>query len=207
MPYSDIYLYSPLTIKSVKEGHNRAILLEFILAELIHAMESDKKEDPLDFVFATSACFFPADFSLEVGCLNKVGDHAKLLPYAFPTLKSSIHAFNKTQTKVFDTVYAKKKMGVDLSHEELLMGLREIYYELVPFLIACKESEDLLLFLLKNSEEIGTLGGSENVGRLLMKMFPEGHDKIAHLIRRGYQAKGDQKLLEEMDRIQSHYEK
>ena len=83
MPYSDIYLYSPLSTESVKSSDGKALLLQFVLSELFHCADSDKKEDPLEFVFSTPACFFPFDWSYEVGCLNKVGEHAGLLSHAF----------------------------------------------------------------------------------------------------------------------------
>ncbi|NGX38181.1 MAG: hypothetical protein K1000chlam2_01353 [Chlamydiae bacterium] len=206
MPYSDIYLYSPLSIKTVKEGHNRALLLQFILSEIFHALDAEKKEDPLEFVFSSPACFFPYDWSYEVGCLNKIGEHSKLLNHAFPKLHASTEAFENCLDDILTKVLARKKLHEPLPTEELLKDLNALYTHLEPFLIACKDSEDLLLFLFKNSEEIGELVNPENFHMLLKKMFPEGLEAISHLIRCEYQKRGFQSIMPEIDRILSHYE-
>jgi len=206
MPYSDIYLYSPLSIKTVQEGHNRALLLQFILSELFLALDANEKEDPLAFVFSSPACFFPYDWSYEVGCLNKITEHAKLLTFAFPKLKPSALAFNQITEEALTKVLSRKKMKDPLSNEELQAELLSIYLALEPFLIACKDNENLLLFLLKCSDEIKELAAPENISSILAKMYPEGTDAISHIIRKEYQARGFNAYLPEIDRILSHYE-
>ncbi|NGX47423.1 MAG: hypothetical protein K1000chlam3_00796 [Chlamydiae bacterium] len=174
MPYSDIYLYSPLSIKTVQEGHNRALLLQFILSELFHAMDAEKREDPLEFVFSSPACFFPNDWSYDVGCLNKIGEHAELLPHAFPKLQESIHTFRTCLDISLADVYTRKKLRETIPTEEMQEKLHELYLHLKPFLIACKEDKDLLLFLLKNKEEMEELTHPDTFPSLLAKMVPEG---------------------------------
>lgn len=175
MPYSDIYLYSPLSIKTVQEGHNRALLLQFILSELFHAMDAGKKEDPLEFVFASPACFFPTDWSYEVGCLNKIGEHAELLPYAFPKLQEDIHTFRSSLDTALVDVYSRKKDQKNIPPEEMQEQLHELYQLIKPFLVVCKNSENLLLFLFKNREEIEELAYPGSFQSLLAIMFPEGN--------------------------------
>lgn len=206
MPYSDIYLYSPLTIKTIKEGQNRALLLQFILSELFYAMDADKKDDPLEFVFSSPACFFPYDWSYEVGSLNKIKEHAKLLPIAFPKLNKAIISFDLHLDEVLSKVLTSKNKKEEIPKEVLSADLNELYQLLQPFIIACKDSENLLLFLIKHPEEIAQLSQPENLSSLLAKMFPEGFDNISHLIRREYKSRGFHNLLPEIDRILSHYE-
>jgi len=206
MPYSDIYLYSPLTIKTIKEGKNRALLLQFILSEIFHAMDAGKNEDPLEFVFSSPACFFPYDWSYEVGSLNKISEHAQLLEAAFPKLETSTQAFNKHLEELLSKVISRKKMKDEIPHEELNRDLNELYQLLQPFFIACKENESLLLFLIKHPEEISSLSHPENLSSLLAKMFPEGLEKIAPHLRREYENRGFHNILPEIDRMISHYE-
>ena len=206
MPYSDIYLYSPLSIKTVKEGQNCALLMQFILAEVFHALDAEKKDDPLEFVFSSPACFFPYDWSYEVGCLNKIGEHAKLLSHAFPKLQECTDAFHRCLEDILSKVMARKKLHDPLPTEELFSDLNKLYGHLEPFIIACKHSEDLLLFLFKNSEEINELSKPESFQTLLTKMFPEGLDAVSHLIRSEYQKRGFHSLMPEIDEILTQYE-
>ena len=61
-----------------------------------------------------------------------------------------------------------------MPHLELMGALSELYFKLTPFLIACKESENLVLFLLKHQEEIEALSNQSGVQDLMHQMFPEG---------------------------------
>jgi len=203
MPYSDIYLYSPLSAKTVQEGQNRGLLLQFILSEIFHTMDAHKKDDPLAFVFSSPACFFPKDWSLEVGCLNKISEHAQLLPFAFGKLASSITAFDKSLKATLQKVASQKNRGEEVSPSELEGDLGNLFILLEPFLIACKESESLLVFLLKHPEEIQRLASPENLSSLLAKMYPEGLENISHIIRREYKSHSGGLQLE---KILSHYD-
>lgn len=179
MPYSDIYLYSPLSIKTVQEGHNPALLLQFILSELFHATDAGKKEDPLEFVFATPACFFPHDWSYEVGCLNKIAEHAELLPYAFSKLQVATHSFRTTLDTILVETIVRKKNQESIPRKEMLEKLHRLYTLLEPFLLSCKQSEEFLLFLMKNKDEIDELAYPGTFQALLAKMYPEGLKKVS----------------------------
>lgn len=207
MAYSDIYLYSPLSIKTVTEGHNRSLLLQFILSELFHAMDADKKDHPLEFVFSSPACFFPYDWSYEVGCLNKVSEHAELLAFAFPTLEEAYANFTQSLNEILTKVIARKKQKEKIPRAELLADLKELYTLLEPFLIECNQSESLLLFLLKSREEIDELSEPQHLTSLLKKMHPEGLDAISHLMQREYKNRGFHAMLPEIERMLSHHER
>lgn len=181
MPYSDIYLYSPLSIKTVQEGQNPSLLLQFILSELFHALDAGNREDPLEFVFSSPACFFPHDWSYEVGCLNKIGEHAELLPHAFPKLHTEIQTFRNALDHILADTYAKKKNGETIPKSAMQKQLHELYTHLQPFLIACKQSRDFLIFLIKNQEEIDELASPGTFRALIANMFPEGIEKFERL--------------------------
>ena len=118
MPYTDIYLHSPLSSNSVKHTAGKPLLLQFILSELFHCSDSDKKEDPLEFVFSTPACFFPFDWSFEVGCLNKIAEHTRLLPHAFGQMDEEIDDFLTILEAILDEVAMRKKTGKKLPHSD-----------------------------------------------------------------------------------------
>ncbi len=202
MPYSEIYLYSPLSPKTVCEGQNRALLLQFILSEIFHAKDAHQKDDPLEFVFTSPACFFPYDWSCEVGCLNKIQEHAGLLEYAFPNLQEATEQFHNHLDQILATVIAHGRAGEEISTGALRAALSQIYRYLQPFLIAEKESENLVLFLLKNADEINELDDFQS---LLKRMFPEGLESITHLMRQHYQSRGYDNLLPEIDRLMMNY--
>lgn len=207
MAYSEIYLYSPLSPKTVSEGQNRSLLLQFILSEIFHAKDAHQKDDPLEFVFSSPACFFPYDWSSEVGCLNKIQEHAELLEYAFPELQVATEQFHACLDEALLKVNARRRAGEEISTEELKSYLGELIRNLQPFLIANKDSENLLLFLLKNGDEFVELCGQESLSALFNRMHPEGLEKVAHILRQGYQSRGFDTLLPEIDRLVSAHAK
>ncbi|MBS0630052.1 MAG: hypothetical protein JSS30_07530 [Verrucomicrobia bacterium] len=202
MPYSDIYLYSPLSVKTVR--YNQPLLLQFILSELFHAMDADKKDHPLEFVFSSPACFFPYDWSYEVGCLNKINEHAELLPHAFPDYPEEVEAFRVTLGEILSKIINQKEQNKPISKTELLVDLNLLFTLLEPFLIACNQSEHLLLFLLKHNEEIDELA---KLATLLKKMAPEGLKNMAELMQREFKNRGFHALLPEIQHLVSRHER
>ena len=177
MAYSEIYLYSPLSPNTVCEGQNRALLLQFILSEIFHAKDAHKKDDPLEFVFSSPACFFPYDWSCEVGSLNKIQEHAQLLEYAFPELQEGTEQLHACLEEALKRVTMRRRDNEEISSEELQRDLAELVRNLQPFLTICKENENLLLFLLKNADEYEDLCGQNSMNALLKRLFPEGLEK------------------------------
>ena len=206
MPYSDIYLYSPLSPKSVQENGNRSLLLQFIFSELIRAKESNNKDDPLEFVFSSPACFFPYDWSYEVGCLNKICEHARLLEWAFPKMEQATSAFSGALEHSLNLINAQRKSEEEVRFEVLLEQLQTLYLHLLPFLIHCRNNESLIFFLLQNGDDIAHLAHPESLSHLLRKMFPEGLEAISHIMKKEYRARGFNALLPEIDRLLTRYE-
>lgn len=162
--------YSPLSVHSVSQPQNRAILLQFILSELFHAKDAHDKEDPMEFVFSSPACFFPYDWSYEVGCLNKIYEHSQLLEYAFPDLEEERLRFHHFLDSTLKEIAQYKKSGQDISTERLFLHIRGLYLHLKPFIYECKANENLYAFLLKNFEIIRKIVSSNDVTTLFEEM-------------------------------------
>lgn len=206
LSHSSVYLYSPFSMRTVCEDQNKALLLQFILTELLNAKDAHEKNDPLEFVFSSPACFFPFDWSYEVGCLNKIHEHALLLEYAFPSFQEERAEFQIQLEKTLSYIVKHKKNKKELDNSELLEYFRQLYLQLHPFIIACRENEGLLLFLLKNQEDICEMAGPTGLSHLFNKMFPEGLQKLTETLRTNYQDRGFTMLLTEIDRLLSPYE-
>lgn len=200
-----VHHYSPFSMRTVNEEQNRALLLQFILSELFNAKDASEKKDPIELVFSSPACFFPYDWSYEVGCLNKIHEHATLLEYAFPEFEHQTEKFCDHVDKILSFVMHHKKKNIELENGQLLAFFKELYVLLQPFLLACRENEGLLLFLLKNNNEIGEIAFPETLSSLLHAMFPEGLKRLASILRSKYQSRGFTALLAEIDRLLEPY--
>ncbi|HSX04110.1 MAG TPA: hypothetical protein VLG76_05215 [Rhabdochlamydiaceae bacterium] len=206
MSPSSVYLYSPFSMRTVGEEQNKALLLQFILTELLNAKDAHEKNDPLEFVFSSPACFFPFDWSYEVGCLNKIHEHAMLLEYAFPSQQQELVKFQNHLEQTLSYIIKHKKDKKEVDNSQLLGYFRQLYLQLFPFIIACRDNEGLLLFLLKNQEDICEMAGTDDLSHLLNSMFPEGLKKLSETLRNKYHDRGFTLLLTEIDRLLSPYE-
>jgi len=131
------------------------LILQFILHELF--------QSPDRLVKTEITAYAPLDWACDAGSYNKVLEHAGLLAYAFPGLAREAGRFL----------------------EGLHLPCQEIFVLLEPFILKCKENENLLYFLLKNQKFPGVLA-------LLEKISPQGIEKLkaavsARLRKRGFQ--------------------
>ncbi len=176
-----VSLYSPLTPKNV---HGKeALLLQFILSELIYAKDSPEGG-------SSPAYLYPYHCFNEAGWLCKICEHARLLKPAFPDLEREATAFNEA-------------LG---GQEKFLSQRSTLFSLLLPFLMSSKASETLLLFLLQHGVEIDKLARTDTLSDLLKKMQPKGHGTISQLLKKKYQARGFSALLPEIDRLLTSYE-
>lgn len=203
MMCNDIYLYSPLSIESVQEGEGRSLLLQFILFELFCCVDFIEKKAPFNLVLSTPARFFPFDWSYEVGCLNKIQEHSQLLPYAFSEMQETVDDFLTIHEAILIEL-TDKKNEQQKNGSELIKALEELFERVIPFMIACKESENLVLFLLRHSKEINALLPSGGIKSLLKHLFP---DRDFANIRNRYDLRGFSKEKEEFNALISPYER
>jgi hypothetical protein len=166
MPSSKNILYSPLSPKRMGGGRSSALLLQFVLAEILACYAVVTKESPLDKIYSTSRVLFPFDWSKDLSPLNKLEEHANLLESAFPLFKEECAQFKSD--------LANCKQSPPLTHADLLRSLKSLYTHLTPFLRSSKNCSALLYFFVKHQEELEALSSTDAFTTLLNEMFPEG---------------------------------
>lgn len=201
---ADIYLSSPLCSQTVSNPEGCALLLQFILSEFFQCIDWNKKENPIEFLLSKPACFFPFDLSSAVGCLNKIEEHSHLLSDAFPEMMKEIGDFQATLKTTVLKVIDHKNQKKKISHSDVMGALSRLYQNILPFLIACKESENLVLFLLRHSEKIQLFSQTKGVEYLIEEMFPtRNFDEV----RKRYDIRGFSAEIAEFDELVTYYER
>lgn len=89
--------------------------------------------------------------------IQKLREHFSLLPYAFPELASQVPMLDRP--------------------------IQELFSLLESFIWACKENENILLFLVRHQKELA-------VKQLLDRICPEGLDVIKEKIAAGFRKRG-----------------
>jgi len=114
------YFHSPFSPSTVANGQGPALLLQFILRELIRSSDFLTQTPPFQMA--------PYDWAAKQGSANKVQEFARLLPIAFPDLAQEAAQFAC----------------------RLHAPCVELFTLLEPFIKACRKNENLLYFLLKH---------------------------------------------------------
>jgi len=117
-----LFFHSPFSPSTVAKGQAPALLLQFILRELIRSSEHLTQTASFQMV--------PFDWATKQGSANKVQEFALLLPIAFPELAQEAVLFSK----------------------QLHSPCVELFALLEPFIRASQKSENLLYFLLKHQK-------------------------------------------------------
>ena len=176
-------LYSPQMLAKVE---HRGLLLQFLISDLIEAVKAYKKGAPWSQILSTHPCFIPYDWGNHTGYLNKIQEHAILMCSSFPKHKRHINQFEKALEKNIHSLSQHKEILSDT----FLKAIREIYLALERFLLVCNENENLILFLLKNKEEIDQIMGKGHLRKFLEKMHPEGLEKLGEKMCDRYHQRG-----------------
>ncbi|HEX2579630.1 MAG TPA: hypothetical protein VHK67_04420 [Rhabdochlamydiaceae bacterium] len=129
------------------------MLLQFILRELLHSSDYLMEGPPFQLA--------PFDWAHKQGALDKLKEHAQLLPHAFPDLAKEAAEFASN----------------------LHSPCVELIARLEPFIRAAKTSENLLYFLLKHQK-------SPTIKLMLDKICPQGLDQLKEEIILRYQKRG-----------------
>jgi len=186
MRKADFFLHSPFSPTLAVREENKVLLLQFILSDLFSAFHF-QKENALDHVFSPESFFYPYDWSLRIGCLNKIQEHSILLAQAFECLKEPLVVFNQALEKEISR--CREGSSGDLSL---------LFIALFPFLESHRHNENLLFFLLKKQKEITEMLPSETCKGLLLKLYPEGLEAIKKLVAENYQKRGFTSVLNEI---------
>jgi len=148
-----VYMFSPFSPETVSQGAGPALLLQMILKELVEENGVLKQ--------TTSTAMRPFEWAEKAGSYNKVFEHASLLPFAFPSLKKEAGLFAASLDKPCNTLIALLK----------------------PFILACKNNENLLYFLFQHQK-------NSAVKALLVKIAPAGIEKLKVIVAAKYRKRG-----------------
>ncbi|HSW87269.1 MAG TPA: hypothetical protein VLG49_07225, partial [Rhabdochlamydiaceae bacterium] len=98
MRKADFFLHSPFSLSLTAKEENKVLLLQFILSDLFSAFHFNK-ENSFDLIFSPEPFFYPYDWSLRIGYLNKIQEHSVLLSQAFELLEEPLILFNQALEK------------------------------------------------------------------------------------------------------------
>ncbi len=154
-----LYFHSPFSETYVYQRKDRALLLSFILAELKVCAESH----------TTTWHFSLSSLCKQVydAPLNRLQEHVKLLPYAFPMFRNEGIELQETLSLLRDFLIYR----CFFTPEEYL---QKLFVLLDPFIQECKEEEHFLLFLLEHYDHIKTLTPKNYLLKLFYSLCPEG---------------------------------
>jgi hypothetical protein len=181
-PGSNISLFSP---QAIGEKHNRALLIQFLLFEIVEAHRAIVA-DRFDRLLTSHPRFFPYDWSNAMGYLNKLQEHSSLLAKSFADHKQAVKNFEKTLSKELASLSGKRK----ISKEKFEMTLQKIYTSLEPLIEICRENENLLFFMLKNRDVIDALVQNQHLYQFLLKIHPCGLETLGEKMCDRYHQRG-----------------
>ncbi len=117
-----LFFHSPFSPHTIAKGEGPALLLQFILRELIRSEEYLRESSPPQMA--------PFDWAWKHGSAHKMREYGLLLPIAFPELAKEATQF------------------LNLLHSPCV----ELFALLEPFVRVTQKSENLLYFLLKHQK-------------------------------------------------------
>lgn len=122
MTDQQLFFHSPFSPSTVAKGEAPALLLQFIIRELLRSQDHLNPSSPPKMA--------PFDWAWKQGSAHKVREFASLLPLAFPELaQEATHFANHLHSPCV-----------------------ELFALLEPFIKASQKSENLLYFLLKHQK-------------------------------------------------------
>jgi hypothetical protein len=150
LSYKRISLFSP---QAISERHHRGLLIQFILFELFESYRAHLSHENWETILSPHPRYFPYDWSIVTGYLNKAQEHSLLLKDSFPDHAELVKDFERQFSKILVFLTKKKKIIKD----QFVQALQKIYFAFEPLIETCKENENLLYFLLKNRATIDSL--------------------------------------------------
>ncbi len=179
---TSVSLFSP---QAISEKHNRALLIQFLLSEIVEAHRAILA-DKLDLLITSHPRFFPYDWGNKTGYLNKLQEHSLHLAKSFPDHKQPVKNFEKTLSNKLASLTGHGK----ISKEKFVIALQKIYASLEPLIEVCRENENLLLFMLKNRDVIDALVQNQHLYQFLLKIHPSGLEMLGEKMCDQYHQRG-----------------
>jgi hypothetical protein len=159
-----ISLFSP---QAISESDHRSLLIQFVLFELLEAYQAFCRNEDWEIILSPHPRHFPYDWATVTGYLNKAQEHSILLKDSFPDYPDSVKQFDDQFSKTLTSLSKKQKIAPEL----FAKSLQTIYFALEPFIEICKENENLLHFLLKNSQTIDLILHPGYLYAFLLKIY------------------------------------
>jgi hypothetical protein len=185
MMKTGFFVHSPFSPILIAQDENKVLLLQFTLSALFSAAKYDR-EGNREPIFSCQAGFYPYDWSFQSGCLNKIQEHAVLLKTAFPNHLTVILSFQELLEKGCHQICPE---NLPIQAE-----LQALFQTLMPLMFQYVDNENLLLFLLKNNNEVIVL----NPGFWTI-FHPDGPASLQRLISENYERRGMASLLPEIE--------
>lgn len=152
---------------------------------------------PARALLSSDKGFSPYDWASSYGHLNKIGEHALLLPHVFPEMSQAYQILEKNLDKILRAP-RQKSAAIKTRCAKLLPLL---FSALEPFIEKCKENENLLFFLLSHQEEIEAFMSSGYLRSLLLRLHPRGISDLCEKLCDNYHHRGFYFLIPEITRL------
>ncbi|MES2122773.1 MAG: hypothetical protein V4492_08370 [Chlamydiota bacterium] len=175
--------FSLLSPQMLAEKEHRGLLLQFLLSDLFEAEKAFSNGADWVWILSSHPSMIPYDWAMRTGYLNKVQEHAILLKESFPELPRKFQALERILNKHLHP-------QIKNSSDSFYAVIRKIYLALEPFLLLCKENENLLFFLLKNKSVLDRMMQKDSLKGFLAKAYPEGMDKLGEKMCDRYHRRG-----------------
>jgi hypothetical protein len=189
------YFHSPFSEKTILNGNNRSLLLQFVLKEILYFASCPKTLLSASHINTNETPFFFTHCYEELS-LHKIQEHATLLPYAFPFHKKHCAVFLHALSNVVHLLYnhsetpQSKALNIEDVERTLLDYLKQLFFLLEPFIKTCKHDGGLLLFLLQHHEEITLLTKKNHLYLLLKKIHPKKNKSVEEILCNHFHTRG-----------------
>lgn len=177
-------LFSPPVLA---QKHCRALLLQFVLAELFEAQEAFQEKQNCESIFSIHPQFFPYDWAMPSGAFNKIKEYENLLKRNFSEEAKVIKVFEDTLKKILISWEKKKRLPHKSSFAKTL---RQLYSALEPLLETCKKNENLIFFLLKHRKKIDAMMHEGYFRDYLLRIYPCGLEVLGEKMCDKYHQRG-----------------
>jgi len=174
-----LFFHSPFVPSHVQHEQNASLLLQFFLSALL-SYQSETSEQ-----ISSPYSFFLYDRVKLGSLLDQLIEHATLFPYAFPSLKKE----TKEIAKILESL--KKETKTHRKNEKIT----RLVFHLAPFLLQCKDNENLLFFLLKNQHK------RKELQEFLTQVSLPGKTSLKKHLTERFKQRGFFSILAELEEI------
>jgi|GEM_PF-1959773 len=203
-----LYFHSPFSENAFTKTEG-SLLLQFILEELFLSEKTCREKNFELFVPPKIALPFSLTLFQKTSPLDKLREHASLLPFAFPFKKQEIsiflHALSNTANLAYNYTTQPGKMKNFTT--QIIPYIRQMFFLLEPFMEECKNEEAFLFFLFSHQKEISLLSNPLHLSSLLKRFHPKGLSFVQEYVCDHFYRKGFSYLIPEIKVLVGHIKK